>query len=252
VSIDTLTCAIDPNSLYTLQLPIVQFYRMLRKLQLLQSATAISIVMTALTSGLVSVRANHSPPVGGFTATVQADPKGTTTTPQPAPNATPKVVPAVAPIETPKAVPTVAPIVTPKPAAESQQPGTGKIEVTTVSGKAEIALAKYLTAKGIKFYGAYSCEHCQQQQALFGAKAAAQLTYIECDAKGANSQRQLCKDIQIKYFPTWVIDGKYFTGTKDLKEIATLAGYKGSLKFKHLKKNLKKVSPPTKPETQPK
>jgi hypothetical protein len=215
---------------------------MLRKLQLLKSATAISIVMTALSSGLVSVRANPTLPVAKFTATAQADPKGTTTTtPQPAPNAIPKAVPAVAPIETPKAVPTVAPISTPKPAAESQQPGTGKIEVTTVSGKAEIALAKYLTAKGIKFYGAYSCEHCQQQQALFGAKAAAQLTYIECDAKGANSQRQLCKDIQIKYFPTWVIDSKYFTGTKDLKEIATLAGYKGSMKFRYLKKNLKKV-----------
>jgi glutaredoxin len=227
---------------------------MLKKLQLLQSATAISIVMTALTSGLVRVWANPSPPVTGFTATVQADPSSTTkTTPQPAPNATPKAVPAVTPIEMPKAVPTVAPISTPKPIPASQQPGTGKIEVTTVSGKAEIALAKYLTAKGIKFYGAYSCEHCQQQQALFGAKAAAQLTYIECDPKGANSQRQLCKDIQIKYFPTWVIDGKYFTGTKDLKEIATLAGYKGSMKFKHLKKDLKKVvSTPTKTETQPK
>ncbi|WP_310489904.1 hypothetical protein [Chamaesiphon sp. VAR_69_metabat_338] len=219
---------------------------MLRKLQLLQSATAISIVMTTLTSGLVSVRANPSPPVDGVSATVQAAPNSTTkTTPQPAPNATPKAVPAVAPIEIPKAVPTVAPISTPKPAPESQQRGTGKIEVTTVSGKAEIALAKYLTAKGVKFYGAYSCEHCQQQQALFGAKAATQLTYIECDAKGANSQRQLCKDIQIKYFPTWIIDGKYFTGTKDLKEIATLAGYKGSMKFQHLKKNLKQVAPTT-------
>jgi glutaredoxin len=227
---------------------------MLRKLQLLQSATAVSILMTGLMSGLVGVRANPSSPVNGVMSTVQADPNSTPkTAPQPAPNETPKAVPSVVPLSTPKAVPTAAPNDGARPTPDIQSTGTGKIEVTTVSGKAEIALAKYLTAKGVKFYGAYSCEHCQQQQALFGAKAAAQLTYIECDAKGANSQRQLCKDIQIKYFPTWAIDGKYVTGTKDLKEIATLAGYKGSMKFKHLKKNLKKVAPaPTKTETQTK
>lgn len=218
---------------------------MLRKIQLLQSATAISIVITTLTSGLVSVRANPASSVDGVVSM-----------PQPAPSSTPQITPQTVQNETPKVVPSVAPLETPKSTPESQQPGTGKIEVTTVSGKAEIALAKYLTTKGIKFYGAYWCEHCQQQKALFGAKAAEQLTYIECDAKGENSQRQLCKDMKIKYFPTWIIDGKYFNGTKDLKEIAKLAGYKGSLKFKHLKKNLKKVSPPTtkpeaKPETKP-
>ena len=229
MSIDTLTCAIDPNSLYILKLPLFEFYRMLRKFPLFPSATAISIAISILMSGLVSVRANPSPPVDGAIAT-----------PQTTPNNTQKTIPSIVPTETPK------------PTPESQQPGGGKIEVTTVSGKAEIALAKYLTAKGIKFYGAYWCEHCQQQKALFGAKAAEKLTYIECDAKGENSQRQLCKDIKIQYFPTWIIDGKYFNGTKDLKEIATLAGYKGSLKFKYLKKNLKKVAPtPTKPETKP-
>jgi glutaredoxin len=245
VTIDTLTCAIDLNSLYILKLPIAQFYLMLRKIQLLQLATAISIVMTALTGGLVSVRANPSPPVNGGTATVQADPNSTPkTVPQPVPIETPKAVPSVVPLSTPKVVPTAAPNDGARTTPDIQT-GTGKIEVTTVSGKAEVALAKYLTAKGVKFYGAYSCEHCQQQKALFGAKASEQLTYIECDAKGENSQRQLCKDMKIKYFPTWSIDGKYFTGTKDLKEIATLTGYKGSMKFRHLKKNLKKANSTT-------
>jgi glutaredoxin len=234
VTIDTLTCAIDLNSLYILKLPITQFYRMLRKIQLLQLATAISIA----SSSLMSVRANPSPPVDGVIAT-----------PQTAPNSTPKTTPQPAIENPPKTIPSAAPNDAAKPTPDIQSTGTGKIEVTTVSSKAEIALAKYLTAKGIKFYGAYSCEHCQQQKALFGAKAAAQLTYVECDANGENSQRQLCKDIKIKYFPTWIIDGKYFNGTKDLKEIATLAGYKGSMKFKHLKKNLKKVLPAaTKPQ----
>jgi thiol-disulfide isomerase/thioredoxin len=211
---------------------------MLKKIQLLQLATAISISIGTLASGLVSVRANPSPPV-----------EGTFSTPQITPNDLPKNTTQPVLKDTPKTVPQIAPSDTPKPTSEIQQPGTGKIEVKTISGKAELALVKYLNAKGVKFYGAYWCEHCQEQKSLFGAAAAAKLSYIECDAKGENSQRQLCKDLNIKYFPTWIIDGKYFNGTKDLKEIASLSGYKGSMKFKYHKKAVKK-SPPTntKPE----
>jgi glutaredoxin len=107
--------------------------------------------------------------------------------------------------------------------------------IDTVSGIAELQLVEYLAANDIKFYGAYWCDHCQKQKSLFGATAAAKLLYIECAADGENSQRQLCKDKNIQMFPTWVIRGKYFTGTKDLKEIATLAGYKGKMNFKYRK-----------------
>ncbi len=108
-------------------------------------------------------------------------------------------------------------------------------KVDTVSGAAETALVEHLIAKDVKFYGAYWCSHCQSQKSLFGAVAAAKLPYIECAADGENSQRQLCKDKDIKMFPTWVIDGKYFTGSKDLKELAELTGYKGSKNFKYKK-----------------
>lgn len=107
--------------------------------------------------------------------------------------------------------------------------------IETVSGIAETQLVEYLAANQIEFYGAYWCDHCQKQKSLFGATAAAKLLYVECAADGENSQRQLCKDKNIQMFPTWVIRGKYFTGTKDLKEIATLAGYKGNMKFKYRK-----------------
>jgi glutaredoxin len=205
---------------------------MLKKLQLVRSVTAISIVLSTFASGLVNVRANPAPPVDGAISTPQTVPTNTPkTTPQPASADPSKTIPQPVPTETPKTTPA------------SQPPGNGKIVVTTVSGRAELAFAKYLTAKGIKFYGAYSCEHCQQQKSLFGAKAAEKLTYVECDANGENSQRQLCKDLKIKYFPTWIIDGKYFNGTKDLKEIAKLSGYKGSLKFKYHKDSFKKPVP---------
>jgi hypothetical protein len=109
------------------------------------------------------------------------------------------------------------------------------VKIETVSGAAETALVEYLTASGVQFYGAYWCAHCQKQKSLFGAAAAAKLPYIECAADGENSQRQLCKDKNIQMFPTWAIDGKFYPGTKDLKEIATMTGYKGSMDFKYHK-----------------
>ena len=109
-------------------------------------------------------------------------------------------------------------------------------KVETLSGSAEIEFAEYLAANDIKFYGAFWCSHCKEQKALFGAVAASKLLYVECDKNGENSQRQLCKDINIQMFPTWVIQGKYFPGTKNLKELAELSGYPGSTKFKYKKK----------------
>ncbi len=109
------------------------------------------------------------------------------------------------------------------------------MKIETVSGEAETALVEYLAASDVKFYGAYWCAHCQKQKSLFGATAAAKLPYIECAADGENSQRQLCKDKNIQMFPTWAIDGKFYPGTKDLKEIAAMTGYKGSMDFKYHK-----------------
>lgn len=108
-------------------------------------------------------------------------------------------------------------------------------KINTVSGAAEIALVEHLIAKDVKYYGAYRCSDCQSQRSLFGAVAAAKLPYIECADGTENSQRQLCKEKDIKRFPTWVIDGKYFTGSKNLQEIAELTGYEGPKNFKYKK-----------------
>jgi glutaredoxin len=169
---------------------------MITKLQLLQSAIAIGMTIGTLTSSLVNVRA----------------------------------IPA---ISNPQAVPNNNTPPNLPPVGNSLSANT--IKVDTISGKAEIELAEYLAANGIEFYGAYWCSHCQKQKSLFGAEAAAKLPYIECAADGENSQRQLCKDKDIKYFPTWVIGGKYFNGTKDLKELAKMTGYQGLTKFKYHK-----------------
>jgi glutaredoxin len=108
-------------------------------------------------------------------------------------------------------------------------------KIETVSGAAEIALAEHLVASGAKFYGAYWCSHCQKQKSLFGATASAKLPYVECAADGDNSQRELCRTKNIKMFPTWIVNGKFYPGTKDLKEIAALTGYSGPSNFQYKK-----------------
>ena len=105
----------------------------------------------------------------------------------------------------------------------------------TVSGASELALVDHLIKSGAKFYGAYWCSHCNKQKSMFGAVAAAKLPYIECAKDGENSQRQLCKDLQIRMFPTWSINGKRVEGTRELKDIAILSGYEGPMNFKYHK-----------------
>jgi glutaredoxin len=181
---------------------------MLPKLHLIQIATMMAIGTFA--TSVARVQADSSQP-SSTNPTISV---GQT------PANTPTNIPANIPVKVPTAT------VTPTNVAP---------KVETVSGKAETALAQHLLASGAKFYGAYWCSHCQKQKSLFGAKAAASLPYIECAADGENSQRQLCKDKNIKMFPTWVIGGQYFTGTKELKEIAALTGYKGPMNFKSQK-----------------
>lgn len=174
---------------------------MLKIKPLLQPITALAIV---LGSGNISLPLLANP-------TVQSDLQ-TPTAPSPSVDNTKKI-----PKSTPNKIVTV-----------------DKIE--TVSGQAEIKFAEYLAANDIKFYGAFWCSHCKEQKSLFGAVAASKLLYVECDKDGIDSQRQLCKDINIQMFPTWVINGKYFPGSKNLKELAELSGYEGSTKFKYKKK----------------
>jgi hypothetical protein len=67
-------------------------------------------------------------------------------------------------------------------------------------------LAKCLTEKGAKMYGAYWCPHCSDQKKSFGS-AFQYVTYIECDAKGENPNPQACRDAQIEAYPTWKMSG---------------------------------------------
>ncbi|WP_404790098.1 vitamin K epoxide reductase family protein [Altericista sp. CCNU0014] len=121
----------------------------------------------------------------------------------------------------------------------------GKVfySVTEDSGPAEIALAKHLKATNAKMYSVYWCSHCATQKKAFGIQALADLPYLECDAGGKNPQVEACQtglgnaakqfgDPKKVGYPTWEINGKYFSGQQPLPELAKLSGYKGPQNFK--------------------
>jgi hypothetical protein len=112
------------------------------------------------------------------------------------------------------------------------EPPTGW-EVKTTSGSAELALAEYLDKIGAKMYGAWWCPHCFDQKQLFGHDAAKRLPYTECADQGNNPHPEACEAAKVQSFPTWVIKGKTYTGTQELKELAQYSGYNGPTNFKY-------------------
>jgi polynucleotide 5'-kinase involved in rRNA processing len=65
------------------------------------------------------------------------------------------------------------------------------------------ALARCLTERGVKMYGAYWCPHCVEQKEKFGASFE-YVPYVECGIKGdLHGVSQVCKDAGIKHYPTW-------------------------------------------------
>lgn len=96
--------------------------------------------------------------------------------------------------------------------------------------RAITALAAHLKKVGAKMYGAYWCPHCTRQKEIFGAAFQA-IDYVECDPRGENPRPNLCKEAEIKGYPTWTVNGKSLIGVQSLEELAKASGYKGSQKF---------------------
>jgi len=116
--------------------------------------------------------------------------------------------------------------------------GVNKSDVTTTSGEAEIALARQMAKVGAKEYTAYWCPHCHEQKLLFGKEAEEIINNdikVECAADGLKAQPELCKAAKIEGFPTWIINGKSYSGVQSLEELSKISGYTGSRNFKYFK-----------------
>jgi thiol-disulfide isomerase/thioredoxin len=80
--------------------------------------------------------------------------------------------------------------------------------------------AQCLKDKGVIFYGAFWCPHCQAQKALFG-KSVKLLPYVECSTLDAQGQNQLCNEKQISGYPTWQFpDGTRQSGEMSLQQLS--------------------------------
>jgi hypothetical protein len=68
-------------------------------------------------------------------------------------------------------------------------------------------LATALNDKGVKFYGAFWCPHCADQEKDFGMSRQALEKiglYHECSTPDGQGELQTCKDVGVEAFPTWV------------------------------------------------
>ncbi len=124
----------------------------------------------------------------------------------------------------------------PSPGSQSPSglptPGVGW-PITSSSGPAEIALARYLKQIGAKEYIAWWCPHCHEQKELFGKEAYSEINHIECAEGGKNAHPDLCQAANVQSFPTWEIKGKSYQGVQSLEELAKISGYTGPRNFKN-------------------
>ena len=77
-----------------------------------------------------------------------------------------------------------------------------------VAGKYD-AFVNCIKEKGVVFYGAFWCPHCQKNKDMFGTSKDL-LPYVECSTEDGQGQTQACKDEGITGYPTW----KFADGTK--------------------------------------
>lgn len=86
-------------------------------------------------------------------------------------------------------------------------------------------LARCLTEKGVRLYGAWWCGPCRMQMELFGEDGASRVDHLECSNPGEHDQRQICSRADIASYPTWVFpDGTRLSGVQDLGTLAERAG----------------------------
>jgi protein-disulfide isomerase len=86
------------------------------------------------------------------------------------------------------------------------------------------AFAKCLTNKNAIMYGSFLCSHCDDQRKLFG-DSFKYVHYVECSQMGLPQDANACKLAQIRYTPTWILNGKErLVGVQTLKQLGDKTG----------------------------
>ena len=85
-------------------------------------------------------------------------------------------------------------------------------------------LAKCLTQKGVKMYGAYWCPHCIAQKKMFGSSWQ-YMDYVECEVANSREQAEVCQQVGIGSYPTWVFpEGQRIEREISIDNLAKLSG----------------------------
>lgn len=84
------------------------------------------------------------------------------------------------------------------------------------------SFASCLGDKGVIFYGAFWCPHCQEQKQEFG-KSVSKLPYVECSTSDGQRQTQVCIDQGIRSYPTWVFPSAGTSTPERVERVMTLA-----------------------------
>jgi hypothetical protein len=53
--------------------------------------------------------------------------------------------------------------------------------------------------------------------------------YVECDPRSPGARPDLCQALDIRGYPTWMIDGRRYEGVLSLARLAELSGFAGSV-----------------------
>ncbi len=80
------------------------------------------------------------------------------------------------------------------------------LRATLASGKYD-SFAQCLVSKNVKFYGAFWCPHCQDQEKSLQAtrqKLESEGLYQECSTRDLKAQTPVCIEKKIIKYPTWI------------------------------------------------
>lgn len=112
----------------------------------------------------------------------------------------------------------------------SLKPASPPMIISTSTTRA-LEVGRALRAKGATMYGAYWCSYCNGERQALGREAWALINYVECDARGTESNLQACRALGVGAFPTWrLADGTVHEGALGLDGLARLAGLSDATK----------------------
>ncbi len=86
------------------------------------------------------------------------------------------------------------------------------------------AFAQCIKDSGTKYYGAFWCPNCKNQEARFG-RSARLLPRIECSTPDGRGQLPVCQEAGVEGYPTWdFANGQRETGNLPFEKLSELTG----------------------------